>query len=148
MNLIEFKESILRNSSKTDWELHESNMEKYDTIATLKEDLSISLRYSSEYVVSDFKEDWANIWPNPMANSIYIDFCFNGEVIFQELVVSIDGGKGLILCPSIIFEDNKIMGYEYSQENYDIAKIIEKLFSCHDKDVDMVMNGFNWIIKG
>lgn len=63
MNLREFKEKILNNPSVVDWELHESNTEKYYTIATLKEDLSISLRYSSKYVVSDFKEDWANKWP-------------------------------------------------------------------------------------
>lgn len=147
MNFTEFKEKILNNPSEVDWKLHESNMETYYTIATLKEDLAISLRHRSEYVNSNFIEKWANNWPAKRATSSYIDFCFNGEIIFQKLVVSIDGSRGLILCPSMIIENQEMKGYKYSREDYNIAKIIEKLFSCHDKNVDMVIDRENWKIE-
>lgn len=146
MTYEQLKEEVLENLEVDEWLVFEEIIDledKHSSIATLKNNLAISLRYGISHN-DNFVEKWANSFPDEHAKSFYIELFYNENVVYRNVVVSVDGGRGLILLPSYDMDMNyKIRGLKYTKEDYKLARLIENLFSVKNVKVDDVieMNG-------
>jgi hypothetical protein len=78
----------------------ELHVESHSEVASLKTDLSISIAWGFP-CVEDFKEKWANQFPDQSASSRFVDFFYNGVMIFRDLYVSVDGGRCALPLPNL-----------------------------------------------
>ena len=72
-------------------------------VASYKPDLSITLAWGLT-ANDDFKEPWANKFPDPKASSHYADIFFNNALVYRELYVVVDGGRAKLPIPEITKE--------------------------------------------
>jgi hypothetical protein len=68
------------------------------TVAAFMPDVSITLAWGLP-VVDDFREPWANTFPNPHASSHFLDVFYNGALVFRALYVNVDGGRASLPLP-------------------------------------------------
>ena len=66
--------------------------------AAYRPDLSIGLAWG----ITDndnYREDWANDFPDEHAESELADILYNGMLVAREILVSVDGGRALLPIP-------------------------------------------------
>ena len=66
--------------------------------AAYRPDLSINLAWG----ITDndnYREDWANEFPDEHAESILVDIFYNGMLVVRERLVYVDGGRALLPIP-------------------------------------------------
>ena len=90
MKLIDFLATI-ESSSPQEWQC-------IGELRVLKNDVRISF-LRDEDVVSDFKEPWANKFPDSYAVSISVKYRFNGAVVYEDIFVTVDGGRCILPMP-------------------------------------------------
>lgn len=99
MGYDEILEFIKTTDSKTDWKWVKTNWAEE---AFLKEDprLRIRVRWDDEGVhVKGFVEPWANMHPDPTANSYWYDLTYDGALIERFILVSVDGARAELPLP-------------------------------------------------
>jgi hypothetical protein len=99
MDYDEILNFIKTTNAKTDWKFIKTNWAEE---AFLKEDsrLRIRVRWDDEGIhVKDFKEPWANKYPNPTANSYWYDLSNDGALIERFILVSVDGAWAELPLP-------------------------------------------------
>lgn len=74
-------------------------------IASYKPNLSISMAWGIEHN-NHFVEDWTDIFHDQSSSSSFIDFFYNGVLVFRDIYVSVDGGRVSIPLPDISFRDS------------------------------------------
>lgn len=130
MNLKEYQDRIL-NTSENDWthipcwgagsgpsylnqfsvwntgagEFSNIDIDSHSNIISLKQDLSISIAWGISHN-NDFFEGWANNFPDSHATSSFLDFFYNGQLIFRDIYVTVDGGRCNIPLPKLILNKN------------------------------------------
>ncbi len=67
-------------------------------VASYKPDLSITLAWGLT-ANDNFKEPWANKFPDPKASSHHADIFFNNALVYRELYVVVDGGRAKLPVP-------------------------------------------------
>ena len=70
----------------------------HGTIAIFKPDPAVSLAWGIT-VGDNFKEPWANKFPDPRASSHWADVRLNGSVVFRATYVSVDGARADLPMP-------------------------------------------------
>ncbi|MBI3300931.1 MAG: hypothetical protein HYZ72_02475 [Deltaproteobacteria bacterium] len=92
-----------------------SNIEvhSHSVVASLKTDLSISLAWGFPHN-PEFKEPWANKFPDSSASSAFVDFFYNGVLVFRDIYVSVDGGRCMIPLPD----------REFDKETHQVRRLI------------------------
>ncbi len=72
-------------------------VEPYDEVLAFRPNLAISV---SEGLVcrDEFNEEWAAQFAKPY--SIYVDFFYNGMMVFRTVAVRVDESRGLLPLPS------------------------------------------------
>ncbi|GFD96365.1 hypothetical protein KUL156_57500 [Alteromonas sp. KUL156] len=112
----------------------DSNILKEDshsTISVYKDDLSITMAYGL-MSNDDFKEEWANKFPDPKAYSQIVDIFYNNSLVFRETYLVVDGGRCKLPIPS--YDEN---GELYvARGYYDFIKFLEMLSSGTSKNFD------------
>lgn len=84
------------------------DVDSHGNLAVLKEDLSISVAWGLEHN-ADFKEEWANDFPDRRASSYFVDFFYNGNLIYRDIYVSVDGGRANIPLPKRVINKQTYM---------------------------------------
>ena len=100
------------------------NAESHSNVLVYKEDLSITMAYGLTSN-DDFKEDWANQFPNPKAHSNFIDIFYNNSLVFRETYLVVDGGRCRLPIPSFGENSELVVPQQY----YDFIKILETISS-------------------
>lgn len=110
-------------------------VESHSDLISLKDDLLVSIAWGI-IQNDDFREDWANSFPNPKASSFYVDFFYSGNLVFREIVVSIDGGRCHLPMPEIIYDDktHKAIRLIVSRKQYIFNKTLNAITSNCDFD--------------
>ena len=67
-------------------------------VASYKPDLSITLAWGLT-ANNDFREPWANKFPDPKASSHYADIFFNNALVYRVPYVVVDGGRAKLPIP-------------------------------------------------
>ena len=99
MDYEEILSFIKTTNAKQDWKFVKTNWAEE---AFLKEDprLRIRVRWDDERVhVKDFKEPWANKYPDPTASSYWYDLSYDGALIERFILVSVDGARAELPLP-------------------------------------------------
>lgn len=87
------------------WELLDGaknvfKMESHTNVGSYKPDVSITIAWGLTYL-DDFKEPWANKFPDPKASGCYLDIFYNSALIFRVPYVTVDCGRGKLPLPNI-----------------------------------------------
>ena len=80
------------------------------TVAAFMPDVSITVAWGLP-VVDDFREPWANTFPNPHASSHFLDVFYNGALVLRKQYVSVDGG--LAMVPLSLARDQLVVPVAY-----------------------------------
>lgn len=98
--------------------------DSHSTVNVYKKDLSITM---ANGLVSndDFREDWANQFPDPKAYTQIVDVFFNNALVFRETYLIVDGGRCKLPIPSYGLEQQLVVAKGY----YDFIKFLELLSS-------------------
>jgi hypothetical protein len=102
--------------------------------ASLKNDLSIAIAWG--FPRSDeFMEEWANQFPDPHATSGLVDFFYNGNLVYRDVYVSIDGGKCNLPLPEIWQkEDGTIIRLTVPKDQYSFFRMLDRMEKISDFD--------------
>jgi len=105
--------------------------ESHSDILVYKDDLSITMAYG---LISnnDFKEEWANQFPDPKAHSAFIDIFYNNSLVFRETYLVVDGGRCRLPIPNFGENGDLIVPQQY----YDFIKILEMITSGSSKNYE------------
>jgi hypothetical protein len=138
--------SYLQNSSvvtKGKDEFSNIEIESHGMRATLKSDLLIW--FACGYLSNpDFKEPWANQFSDPHASSSFVDFFYNGVLVFRDIFVSVDGGRCYLPLPDREFdpETYKVLRYTVPRDKYTFFKMLNSIDKLSDFDRYFQRAGF------
>jgi hypothetical protein len=94
---------LVLDSDVSDWNVLEVFSDRdndHSSRAVFKMELSVSLCWGRTRC-PDFEEEWTKKFIGREAASEYAELFFNGSVVFRELYVSVDAGKGILPMPRI-----------------------------------------------
>lgn len=115
MDYNEILNFILTTDPKNDWKWIKTNWAEE---AFLKEDprLRIRARWDDEGKHNDnFKQKWANKYPDPNAVSYWYDLSYDGALIERFILVSVDGARAELPMPEINTLKVKPLPYKIAQ---------------------------------
>lgn len=86
-------------TSREDWL---SQPQQSKSVRIFKRD--VNLRFETSYEndgiqCEDFKEEWANRFPDPHATGVFCDLYYAASRIERFVLVSVDGGRALLPLP-------------------------------------------------
>ncbi len=160
MNLKEYQDQIL-DAEKEDWnriacwgsgsgpsyfnkfvvwntgggEFSNIKVDSHDELISLKSDLSISVAWGISHN-DDFKEKWANGFPDPHASSGYVDFFYYGQLVYRDIYVTVDGGRCQLPLPQMVFnrDTNDIEKLTVAKDKYHFFRLLNSLITTYDYD--------------
>lgn len=71
---------------------------EHSSVGVLKMNASITIAAGLEWL-SDFREPWANGFPDPKAHGKFADVFYNGSLVYRVSYVVVDGGRGTLPIP-------------------------------------------------
>ena len=115
---------IVKNTTPDEWDV---NFSQDAEIAVFKKNplLRIETRHTDEFVHNDdFREKWANKFPDPHATSYYYHVYLGATRLKEFILVSVDGGRALLPLPK------SVMDLSVEPIRYKIALIFDRFGSC------------------
>jgi hypothetical protein len=73
-------------------------VESHPYVSCYKPNVSINLAWGLDSL-RDFKEPWANAFPDPNASSHFVDIFFNSVLVYRTVYVTVDGGRSYLPLP-------------------------------------------------
>jgi len=117
---------VIQESSPTDWDLS-SNQDAEIAVFKKNPSLRIETKHTDEFIHNDdFREKWANGFPDPHATSYYYHVYFGATRLKEFILVSVDGGRALLPLPKSVKE----LSVEPIQ--YKIATIFDRFGTCDE----------------
>lgn len=117
---------VVKDSNPDDWDV---NFSQDAEIAVFKKNpsLRIETRHTDEFVHNeDFREKWANKFPDPHATSYYYHVYLGATRLKEFILVSVDGGRALLPLPKYA------MDLSVEPIRYKIALIFDQFGSCDE----------------
>lgn len=101
MKLEDIRE-ILSSSDASHWNTESPSRSGSKSVAVYRDD--VRLRVEISYLQDgeendDFREEWANNFPNPKAQSYLANLYYGSSFLKLYIVVSVDGGRALLPLP-------------------------------------------------
>jgi hypothetical protein len=133
MNLQEYERRVV-DTTKDDWIVTEITKKgepldiepkTHGVHASLRDDLSIGIAWGIPRD-SNFEENWVNQLIKPRASSTFIDFFYNGSIVFRDFYISVDEGRCTLPLPEIKVDA------QTSKELYMISRDKYKFFKMRD----------------
>jgi hypothetical protein len=109
------------------------DVESHGMRASLKSDLSIWIAWG--YPCNpDFKEEWANQFPDPKASSAYVDFFYGAGLVYRDLYVSVDGGRCRLPLPDMDIdrETHAVRRYTVPRNKYEFFRALDRFEHLSD----------------
>jgi hypothetical protein len=119
--------NFIIESIPDDWEVHFSRSPEAE-MAVFKNDpaLRIEVTYNNESVHNfDFREGWANKFPDPHATSYYYLY-YSATRLKEFILASVDGGRARLPLP------NSATDLSVDPLEYKIAKIFDRFNTCNE----------------
>jgi len=115
-------------------------------IAVFLPDVSITMAWGLD-CNPEFKEDWANKFPDPNASSHFVDLFYSNALVFREVYVNVDGARCGLPLPSLKFDaDRKVVGREVPRDKYRFFSLLESISgSRHEFDQYLERAGFELV---
>ena len=106
-------------------------------------DASITMAFGLE-AVEDFKEQWANSFPDPSASSSFVDLFYQGALVYRDVYVNVDGGRAKLPLPRRIFDKQtkKVTALHIPEAKYQFFKLLDEIEHLSDFDRYFEQAGF------
>ena len=93
------------------------------------------------------KENWMNYYPDPSKCTTLVFVKVNGQIIFTEDFILLDGGRYFVPLPKrkVMSEKEKDSKYWYTQLQVDLAHIMGRFY--REKNIEEFMNNHHLEIK-
>lgn len=114
-----------------------TNVDKHGNYASYAKDISISLAWGLGTENKLVDEPWTQVFNDKNAHMYFLDFFYNGALVYRETVVSVDGGRCVLPLPKQIPDKNdqsKIIEYRTSTTLNNILRLINSLYSRYEYD--------------
>lgn len=92
--------------------------------AIFKPDPRISVTMASDGEDRAYGESWANVHPDSSASRVLVAVRFAGQIIRQDLGVTVDGGRATLIAPEILGNEPGNYTWGYDQDQYAWASAI------------------------
>jgi hypothetical protein len=133
------------------WELIDGDtnvlkMKEHSNVAAYKPDVSITIAWGLKFL-DDFKEEWANKFPDPHASGGYLDVFYNNALVFRDVYVTVDGGRAKLPLPTIKWDEKekKILALNVPKRRYHFIKLLDSLEYISQYDSYFQRAGFTVI---
>ncbi len=102
--------------------------EGQSNVAVYMPNASITLAFGLDDL-EDFREEWANKFPDPKASSSYVDVFYNGALVFRDVYVTVDGGRVHLPLPTPKLDEakKKVIALEVPKRRHDFIRLVESL---------------------
>jgi hypothetical protein len=90
-----YRDELIENEGNGN---HWISIVSHHTTAAFRPDVSITMAWGLGEN-KDFREPWANKFPDPHAASAYADVFYNGALVYRTLYVLVDGGRCSLPLP-------------------------------------------------
>ncbi len=120
----EILELVMESEPSQDWEVVYS---EGDATAMFKRDPSLRIEHTHDSAglhSDDFREKWANKFPDPHASSHYYDLYYGATRLERSILVHVDGGRACLPLP------RSPIDLEVEQIRYKIALIFDQFGTC------------------
>jgi hypothetical protein len=115
------------------WELIDGDtnvlkVNAHSNVAAYKLDVSITMAWGLK-LLDNFKEEWANKFPDPSASSRYLDIFYNNALIFREVYVTVDCGRAKLPLPDRKWDEKKekIVALNVPTRRCRLIKLVDSL---------------------
>ncbi|MPZ67975.1 MAG: hypothetical protein GEU71_00405 [Actinobacteria bacterium] len=95
----------------------------HDAAAVFLQDLSVTMQWGAD-MNNPFSEEWTDNFPDRRARSFYVHVLCNGAVVFEDALVSADGGRYILPIPSPKNADGEWL---VTGEDYDFAELLHAI---------------------
>jgi hypothetical protein len=111
------------------------HVESQPNVGVYKPDISITIAWGL-HSNNDFKEAWANQFPDPQASSSFLDVFYNNALIFRNTYVMVDGGRANLPLPRVERdkEGNRTAALTVPRREHDLIRLVDSL--THKSDFD------------
>jgi hypothetical protein len=115
------------------WELIDGatnvlKVNSHTNVAAYKLDVSITMAWGLKQL-DNFKEEWANKFPDPSASSCFLDVFYNNALIFRDVYVNVDCGRAKLPLPIIKWDDKeqKVVALNVPTRQRRLIKLVDSL---------------------
>lgn len=131
-------------------EFENLEIDSHSEYYSLKNDLLVSVACGIKHN-DNFREDWANKFPDSHASSSFVDFFYSNVLVYRDVYVAVDGGRAALPLPKIIFdkENNCIKKLVVSKKRYEFFKILNPNVYEYDsyiKDAGFELIDSEWML--
>ncbi|MCM3144394.1 hypothetical protein [Brevibacillus sp. MER 51] len=106
-------------------------LESHGMVASLKSDLSISIAWGLTDN-DNYQSEWVRKFPDERASSSFVDFFYNGMLVFRDVYVSVDGGRCSIPQPNLKFNDSELVARTVPRQKYEFFALLNAFESTYD----------------
>lgn len=98
--------------------------------ASLKKNLDVWIAWGFTWN-DDYREDWANSFPDSRASGHLVDFYCNSSIVFRDRYVTVDGSRCKLPMPNPLYHTSgattTISGYTISRKRYEFFMLLNNL---------------------
>lgn len=137
--------SLLENGNWTQQEFLTS--EGYETVWISEDDMSYQIVETGIVAVKDFDEPWVKRFPDKHTSSYYVNLVESGNVVEQEIFVSLDGGRYFVPIPEISVGDyhgessDLTYYYDHGSLRFLLGKVIGRYYYMENLGVFAARKG-------
>jgi hypothetical protein len=112
------------------WQGNEGVLQEdsHSNVAVYIPDVSITLAFGLR-ALADFKEEWANKFPDSHASSSYVDVFYNNALVFRDVYVTVDGGRANLPLPTRKFDKatKSVIALEVPEKRRAFIRLVQSL---------------------
>ncbi len=103
-------------------------VESHSNVASFKPDVSITMAWGLK-CLDDFREEWANKFPDPKASSCFLDIFYNNALIFRDVYVNVDCGRAKLPLPDRKWDEEKkkVTALNVPERRHRLIKLVDSL---------------------
>lgn len=98
---------------------HIVKVDSHTTVAAFRPDLTVSLAWGLSWK-DDFKEPWANGFPDPKATGIFLDLFYMNSLVQRMPLIAVDGGRCYLPIP-------RLPDLTVARQNSALARLVNSL---------------------
>ena len=108
--------------------------------------ISVAISEEIERHGRDYETDW-NVWPDRGINEHFLDIFLDGQVVYREKVLCVDGGRVFLPCPKMETVDTGQMWHEpftnsVTERQYELVRFLADVRSDREFSEYFKQSGF------
>jgi hypothetical protein len=100
----------------------------HDSRKVYQPDIAIGLAWGSEDN-DKYVWEWVKQFADASARSVWIDLLYNGQVVYREISVNVDGGRATLPSPLATMDDKtrEVTGWYCKRDEYEFVRAFARV---------------------